>query len=267
VKQKRRAVGLTRHRSLQVTQRDGPLLPRIQPLKAEHPCWGYRRIWAYLRFGEQVPVHKQRIWRLMREHHLLVPPHLRLKAKRTPTGSQPCPTKPHEWWGLELTKVMGAGFGWVYLVVVLDWDTKKVVGSDAGVPGTATHGLAALDRAVPQQFPAGARGMGVSLLSDNGCQPTSLAFMAACRSLEMHQAFTSDNHPKGHADTARFLRTLQEECRWLREWTCPLELIAALEAWIIMYTEQYLHSALGDKSPRQFARDYDNSPSPPFLAA
>jgi putative transposase len=38
-----------------VVQRDEGLLPQIQALKAEHPFWGYRRIWAYLRFIEQLP--------------------------------------------------------------------------------------------------------------------------------------------------------------------------------------------------------------------
>ncbi len=97
MKKKRRAVELTRHRSLQVNQRDERLLPRIQPLNAEHPFGGSRRLWASRRFVEQVPVNKQRILRLMREHPLLVPPNRRLKAKRTPTGSKPRPTTPHEW--------------------------------------------------------------------------------------------------------------------------------------------------------------------------
>jgi putative transposase len=258
---------MKRRRALRVAQRDEELVPCIQALKAEHPFWGYRRIWAHLRFVQQRAVNKKRILRLMREQHLLVPPHLRLKAKRAPTGSKPRPTKPHEWWGIDMTKVMVAGFGWVYIVVVLDWYTKKVVGYYVGVPCTAKHWLAALDMAVHQQCPEGARGMGVSLMSDNGCQPTSLAFMEACRSLEIHQAFTSYNNPKGNADTERFMRTLKEECLWLREWTCPFELITALDLWVATYNEQYLHSALGYKSPRQFERDYYNSPSPPFLAA
>jgi putative transposase len=45
-------------------------------LKAEPPCWGYRRIWAYLRVVEPVLVNQQRMRRLMREPPLLVPPHL-----------------------------------------------------------------------------------------------------------------------------------------------------------------------------------------------
>ena len=90
---------MTRQRSLRVVQLDEALLPCIQALKAEHPFWGYRRIWAYLRFVEQLPVNKKQIWRLMREHHILVPPNLRLKAKRTPNRSKPKPIRPNESWG------------------------------------------------------------------------------------------------------------------------------------------------------------------------
>jgi len=56
---KRRAVGLRRRRSPQVTQRDERLWPRIQQLKVEHPFWGYHPIWASLRVVEQVPVNKK----------------------------------------------------------------------------------------------------------------------------------------------------------------------------------------------------------------
>ena len=250
-----------------MTQRDERLLPRVRQLKAEHPFWGYRRIWAYLRFVEHLSVNKKRVLRLMREHHLLGPPHLRLKAKRTPTGSKPKPTKPDEWWGIDMTKVMVAGFGWIYIVVVLDWYTKKIVGSYAGVLCTAQHWLAALHMAVNQQCPEGARGQGLSLMSENGCQPTSLAFMEACSTLEIHQAFTSYHNPKGNADTERVIRTLKEEGLWLQEWTCPFALVSALAAWIDDYNAQYLHSALGYTPPRQFEREYYASHSPPFAAA
>lgn len=121
MKKKRRAAGLTRRRSLRVVQRDEELLPRIQALKAEHPFWGYRRIWASLRCVEQLPVNKKRMWRLMREHHLLVPPNLNLKAKRTRSGRTPKPTQPHQWWGIDMTKVVVEGVGWVSSVIVLDW--------------------------------------------------------------------------------------------------------------------------------------------------
>jgi putative transposase len=108
-----------------------------------------------------MPVLKKRRLRLRRANHLLVPPNLRLKAKRPTTGSKSKPAKPDEWWGIDLTPVMVAGFGWIGIVVVLDCYPKKIVGHDAGVLWTATHWLATRHMAVNQQFPGGARGKGL----------------------------------------------------------------------------------------------------------
>jgi hypothetical protein len=119
---------MTRQRALRVIPRDEGLLPQIQALKAEHPFWGYRRIWAHLRFVERLSVNKKRIWRLLREHRLVVTPHQRLKAKRTPPGRKPQPTAPNQWWGIDMTKVLVQGVGWVSSVLVLDGYTKAVVG-------------------------------------------------------------------------------------------------------------------------------------------
>ena len=258
---------MSRQPSALVAQRNKEILERIRALKAEHPFWGYRRIWAYLRFVEQLAINKKRSLRLMRAHHLLVLPNHRLKAKRTPTGRKPQPTKPNEWWGIDMTKVLVEGVGWIYIVVVLDWYTKTIVGHYAGLRCTAQHWLLAIDMAVNRQCPQGARGQGLSLMSDNGCQPTATAFMQACSLLGIEQAFTSYNNPKGNADTERMMRTLKEECLWLYEWTCPFTLARALERWIADYNEHYLHSALGYKSPRQVEREYLTSHSTQFAVA
>jgi putative transposase len=83
-----------------------------------------------------------------------------------------------------------------------------------------------------------------------------VAFMQACSTLGLQQTFTSDNHPKGNADTERRMRTLKEECLWRHEWTCPVTLIRALGTWIEHYNAHDLHSALGYKPPRAFEREY-----------
>jgi putative transposase len=212
---------MSRQPSPLVAQRHEELLERIRALTAEHPFWGYHRIWASRRFVEPLAIHKKRLLRLMREHHLLVGPNRHLKATRTPTGRTPPPTKPHAWWGIEMTKVLVEGVGWIDIVVVLDWYTKTVGGHDAGRRCTAPHGLLAIDMAVNRQFPHGARGQGLSLMNDHGCHPPATAFMQACRLLGIEQACTSDHNPKGNADTERMMRTLKEEGLWLHEWTCP----------------------------------------------
>jgi len=35
-------------------------------VKAEHPAWGFRRVWAWLRRREELPVNRKRVWRLTR---------------------------------------------------------------------------------------------------------------------------------------------------------------------------------------------------------
>jgi transposase InsO family protein len=99
------------------------------------------------------------------------------------------------------------------------------MGYHAGTQCTAKHWAAGLDMAINRQFPAGARGYGLSLMSHNGCQPASAAFMRACATLDVHQVFTSCSSPNGNADTERVMRKLKEECLWLQEWTCPFELL------------------------------------------
>ena len=39
-----------------VAERNAHLLDRIRAIKADHPFWGYRRIWAHLRFIDEFDV-------------------------------------------------------------------------------------------------------------------------------------------------------------------------------------------------------------------
>ncbi len=110
-----------------VATRNEYLVKRIKGIKAEHPFWGYRRVWAYLRYIDVLIVNKKRVYRLMREHNLTVKPNTRLIAKRVSERPKPRPDRPLEWWGIDMTKVM-TDSGWVYVVIVLDWYTKKIVG-------------------------------------------------------------------------------------------------------------------------------------------
>jgi Transposase/Integrase core domain len=90
-----------------------------------------------------------------------------------------------------------------------------------------------------------------------GSQPTSTRFMKACSNMELHQAYTCYNNPKGNADTERMMRTLKEELIWLREWSNPGEVADVLATWIEQYNESYLHSAYGYKSPNEVERSWN----------
>ena len=250
---------MRRRPSPTIAARNAALVERLRVVKADHPFWGYRRCWATLYYVEGLAVNKKRVLRVMREAGLLVQPHRRLRATRTPTRSKPRPTAPNQWWGIDMTKVAVDAFGWVYVVVVLDWYTKKFLGYHIGLQATTAHWLAALDMAVNRQFPEGVRGHAVHLMSDNGCQPTSVAFMRTCGQLGIAQAFTSYNNPKGNADTERSIRTLKEECLWLREWSSPFELAEAVATWFEQFNGSYLHSSLGYRTPESYEQQWISS--------
>jgi len=74
-----------------VALRNESLVKRIREIKVEHPFWGYRRVWEYLRDIDGLLVNKKRVYRLMREHNLTVKPNPRLIAKRVPERPKPRP--------------------------------------------------------------------------------------------------------------------------------------------------------------------------------
>ena len=232
---------------------DAQLLANIREIKLHHPFWGYRRVRAWLKYRQDLPVGHKRVYRLMKENGLLVP-QKRYRAKRQPSGQKPRAQRPGQFWGIDMTKFIIPGLGWAYLVIVLDWFSRKVVGWQLSWRCRTQEWRQALEDAVLQEFPHGVRGQGLKLVSDNGCQPTSRSFLKVTAILDIEQIFTSYNNPKGNAETERFMRTLKEELLWLEEFDGLEEAREKLSAWIDFYNKDYLHSALGYKSPEEYER-------------
>ena len=63
----------------------------------------------------------------MKGHKLLVLKNQALKAPRKAVTSKPRTIKPNCYWGIDMTKIMIPVFGWVYLHVVIDWGSKKLL--------------------------------------------------------------------------------------------------------------------------------------------
>jgi len=74
---------------------------------------------------------------------------------------------------------------------------------------------------------------------------------------EKNQRFGSDNrisHPKGNADTERFMRTFKEEIIYPNEYNSLEEAKKTVEDFITFYNWDYPHSALGYLSPIDFEK-------------
>lgn len=68
------------------------------------------------------------------------------------------------------------------------------------------------------------------LVSDNGCQPTSLKFIKHMALLGIEQIFIFWNNPKGNAETERFMRTMKEYLFWRRKYDNSLSLKSHLRS-------------------------------------
>jgi len=252
---------MRRQKSLSVIERNKALLVEIKKVKTDHPLWGYRRIWSYLKYRQGIPVNKKRIYRLMKEHKLMVTPDVRLKARRGPMRPKPHAERPNHFWGIDMTKIRMTSWGWVYLVVILDWHTKEIVGYSLGLQSKTEDWLKALSIAVNNRFPGGIQESlkeRLFLLSDNGCQPTSQRFMMSCALLGIKQIFTTWSNPKGNSDTERVLRTLKEDLVWPYDWDNPFDFEVALNKWIESYNTDYPHQSLENMTPQQYHENYVN---------
>lgn len=182
------------------------------------------------------------------------------KARRADNKSKPKAARPNQFFGIDMTKFLVTSVGWVYLVIVLDWYSKKIVGWDVSIRSKTAEWKNAVEMAVNNQFRQGVRGQGLKLVSDNGCQPTSNSFMKEMAELDIEQIFTSYNNPKGNAETERMMRTIKEEVVWLHEFESFEEAKIVIEKWIEKdYNKLYPHSALQYKSPEEFEKKYYQS--------
>jgi transposase InsO family protein len=211
-----------------------------------------------LRFVAGLPVNKKRVYWLLSENNLLVKADTRLLAKRVSHTRKPRPERVNH---CAIRHRYDQGDNRFWLGICCSGSglvQQKGHRHYCGEQSKAWHWLAALNKAVNRQFPDGIREMEIelNLMSDNGSQPTSRAFMQTCAGLGIKQAFTAYNNPKGNADTERMMRTLKEELCWLQEWQSAAELKTALDRFLEHFNDGYLHSALGYKTPNAFEQAY-----------
>ncbi len=239
-----------------ISMKDAELIEKVKEIKLNHPFWGYRRVMVWLRHREKTQVGKKKVKAIMKAHGLLVTQSVH-KVKRTSERSKPRADRPRQYWGIDMTKFMIPVIGWVYLVIVLDWYTKKVVGWDISLRSRAAEWKRALEMAIIKEFPGGVRGQGLKLISDNGSQPTATSFMKDMATLGIEQIFTSYDNPKGNADTERMMRTIKEEIIYLNEFGSLEEAKEKISRWIeVDYNKLYVHSELGYRSPEEFEQLY-----------
>lgn len=219
--------------------------------------YGYRRIWLDLQ-EQKVTCAPSRVRRIMAQRGLraIAPRHF---VPRTSDGradkpsenlllNQPLPDRPNAVWTGDITFIPTKS-GWLYLAVVLDLYSRKIVGWSLANHMKSTLVVEALEQAI------GSRRLTEPVIfhSDRGSQYGS----SACRSLlaqaSMRQSMSARANPYHNAWTESFMGTLKKE---MLQGGCFDDQVDAkteiFEYIEIYYNNQRRHSSLNYQSPNSF---------------
>ena len=236
---------------------DAALVGRIRQVHDDsHGTYGAPRIHRELR-AQGHRVGRKRIARLMRQAGLRGVSRRKWRVTtRRAAGARPAPDLvqrqfaaggPNQLWVADVTYVP-TQTGTLYLAVVLDVWSRRVVGWAMETHLRTALVLAALDMAIAQRRPAG-----VIHHSDQGCQYTAIGFGLRCRAHGIRPSMGSVGDCYDNAMCESFFATL--ECELLDRVLLPTpdqarqRLFAWIEGW---YNSRRRHSALDYDAPIAF---------------
>lgn len=236
-------------------QADQQLAVRIrEAFEANHRSYGSPRIAREL----GCPGSRHRIARLMHAQGIWARQRSKYRVRTTdsrhggPIAPNRLPemtiTAPDQAWGSDATCVL-TGQGWLYVVVVLDLFSRRVVGWSMAAHLDASLMLEALQMAIDRRRPK----PGLVVHSDRGAQYASGAYREL---LEAHGLIASMSRKGNCYDNAfieSFWSSLKYETVYHRRFATRSEAKAALFEYIeAFYNRRRLHSSLGYVSPVTF---------------
>jgi putative transposase len=229
---------------------------QMQKVALESPAYGYRRITAELQ-QRGFDVNHKRVLRMMGEDNLLcarqrsfvvttdsrhnLPTYPNLAGTVTPTAI-------NQLWVADITYIR-LRTEFIYLAVVLDAFSRRVIGWALGRTLEAELAVAALRMALIERQPES----GLVHHSDRGVQYASLEYTGM---LKQHQAIISmsrKGNPYDNAACESFMKTLKYEEVYRNEYRDFQEARASIGEFLeCVYNQKRLHSALGYLPPAEF---------------
>lgn len=219
--------------------------------------YGRPRIHRALR-EQAVHCSPKRVARLMRLEGLRGKRARRYRATTQADGTPPAPnrlqrrfqsSRPNQVWVSDVTACW-TGEGWVYVAVVLDLASRRVIGWAAGPSPGQELTVPALHQALRRRAPAA----GLLHHSDRGMHYTGTSYQ---RLLAGHGVTVSMSRRGDCWDNAvveSFFATLKTELVAESHWRSRADGIQALRQYIRWYNGQRLHSTLNYVSPADFER-------------
>lgn len=239
-------------------QRDAQLRRKLRAAFAtSRQTYGYPRMTVELR-AQGEAVSKGRVARLMREEGLQGRQRRRYRP-RTTLSEHAGPIAPNlattpcrcdQVWRADIT-YLSTGRGWLYLAVVLDAYSKRVLGWAFSASLESSFVLAALQMAITQR--GGRCAPGLVLHSDRGVQYASARFRALLSAAGITASMSRRGNCYDNATAESFFATLKLEHSYRHHFVDHAHAQRATFEWIeAFYNRRRRHSSIGYSSPIDF---------------
>lgn len=203
---------------------------------------------------------RHRTARLMRENGLVA--RQKRRFKRTTDSQHAWPVapnliaqdfraeKPDRKWGADISYIWTAQ-GWLYLAVVIDLYSRRVVGWATSDRLKRSLAVEALRRAIVNRNPA----PGLVHHSDRGSQYCSVDYQAELRKRGILISMSGKGNCYDNSMAETFFKTIKSELIWPVAWQTREQAENAIARYIDgFYNPVRRHSSLGYKSPIAFER-------------
>jgi putative transposase len=249
------------------SQEEQALLGRIRAVHHEsRGTYGSPRITQELR-AREVSCSRNRVARLMRKHAITARPVRRFVVTTDSRHALPVAAnlleqrftveQPNTHWSADIT-YLWTGEGWLYLAVVLDLYSRRVVGWSIRDTLDRSLVLSALESALVQRKP----GAGLICHSDRGSQYASADYQALLSGAGAVCSMSRKGNCYDNAPVESFFASFKRELIHRCPFATREEARSAVFEWIaVWYNRQRRHSSLGYVSPEQF----EQQPHPPEM--
>jgi putative transposase len=244
------------YRARRTAAEKAALHERIITLCAEFPRYGYRRVTRQLR-AEGLAVKHKAVARFMQQNSLQVRP-LRKFVRTTESDHDgPIfpnlarglrPTGSNQLWVGDITYI-GIAAGFVYLAVLLDAWSRRVVGDALGRQIDTRLTLAALRAAVANRHPP----PGCIHHSERGAPYVAESYRRALAEHQLTGSMSRRGNPYDNGQAESFMKTIKCEEVYLSDYQTYADVTERLPHFIDqVYNLHRLHSALNYHSPVRF---------------